>query len=139
MTPTPTTPSCCRTDGSTSSSPSTSRSSSAAASRVSTATWPRRTWPRTSCSDSCRSSTAPRPPDPEDVFTRFDDYAARFARGEAPALRGYLTRAGESAGELGRLVDAFLARASPPEPDEERVALARAWVEGQPPLLELRT
>jgi hypothetical protein len=76
---------------------------------------------------------------PEDVFTLFDDYAARFARGEAPDLRGYLTRAGESAGELGRLVDAFLARASPPEPDEERVALARAWVEGQPPLLELRT
>jgi hypothetical protein len=76
---------------------------------------------------------------PEDVFTLFDDYAARFARGEAPDLRGYLTRAGEGAGELGRLVDAFLARASPPEPNEERVALARAWVEGQPPLLELRT
>jgi hypothetical protein len=76
---------------------------------------------------------------PEDVFTLFDDYAARFARGEAPDLRGYLMRAGEGAGELGRLVDAFLARASPPEPDEERVALARAWVAGQPPLLELRT
>jgi hypothetical protein len=76
---------------------------------------------------------------PEDVFTLFDDYAARFARGEAPDLRGYLTRAGEGAGELGRLVDAFLARASPPAPDEDRVALARAWVEGQPPLLELRT
>jgi hypothetical protein len=76
---------------------------------------------------------------PEDAFTLFDDYAARFARGEAPDLRGYLTRAGEDAGELGRLVDAFLARASPPDPDEERVALARAWVEGEPPLLELRT
>jgi hypothetical protein len=76
---------------------------------------------------------------PEDVFTLFDDYAARFARGEAPDLRGYLTRAGDHAGELGRLVDAFLARASPTEPNEERVALARAWVEGQPPLLELRT
>ena len=76
---------------------------------------------------------------PEDVFTLFDDYAARFVRGEAPDLRGYLARAGEGAGELGRLVDAFLARAAPPEPNEERVALARAWVEGQPPLLELRT
>src|SRR6266550_1659482 len=64
-------------------------------------------------------------PMPEDVFTLFDDYAARFARGEAPDLRGYLTRAGEGAGELGRLVDAFLARASPPEPDEARHAAGR--------------
>jgi hypothetical protein len=75
----------------------------------------------------------------EDVFTLFDDYAARFARGEAPDVRAYLSRAGEGAGELSKLVDAFLARASPPEPDEDRVALARAWAEGQPPLLELRT
>ena len=40
--------------------------------------------------------------------------------------------------ELARLVDAFLAGSEPPPPDRERVELMRAWVRGEPPLLELR-
>lgn len=68
----------------------------------------------------------------------FEEYAARFARGERPDLREYLERAGEEAEELARLADAFLARVEPPEPDEEAVALAQAWLEGQPPLAALR-
>ena len=74
-----------------------------------------------------------------DVFALFDDYAARFARGEQPDAREYLSRAGEGADELAAMIDRWLAVAPPPPPGEESVALARAWVEGQPPLLELRT
>jgi hypothetical protein len=50
----------------------------------------------------------------DDVFTLFDDYAARFARGERPDARAYLARAGEGADELAGLMDAYLARAEPP-------------------------
>ena len=74
----------------------------------------------------------------EDVHALFDDYAARFARGERPDARAYLARAGAGAGELGRLIDGYLARAPAPPPSEDAVALARAWVQGQPPLQELR-
>ena len=69
----------------------------------------------------------------------FDDYAARFARGERPDARAYLARAGEGADELARLIEVYLERAPSPAPDEESVALTRAWVEGHPPLLALRT
>jgi hypothetical protein len=69
----------------------------------------------------------------------FEDYAARFARGERPDLREYLGRAGPKADKLAQLVDAFLMRAEPPAPDEETIALTEAWLTGQPPLVELRT
>ena len=74
-----------------------------------------------------------------DVSALFDEYAAAFARGEEPDLREYLARAGEGADELARLVEAFVATAPAAEPSEERVALTRAWAEGQSPLLEART
>lgn len=74
-----------------------------------------------------------------DVSALFDEYAAAFARGEDPDLREYLTRAGAGADELARLVEAFVATAPATEPSEERIALARAWAEGQSPLLEVRT
>jgi hypothetical protein len=74
----------------------------------------------------------------EDMDALFDDYVRRFARGERPDLRDYLTRAGERADELGGLVDAFLLRVPPPEPDEAGRALAEAWVKGDAPLVELR-
>jgi hypothetical protein len=74
-----------------------------------------------------------------DVFHLFDEYAARRARGERPDVREYLEQAGEDADELRDLVDAYL-RASPPSapPDEDQVAAFRAWIAGEPPLLELR-
>jgi hypothetical protein len=74
-----------------------------------------------------------------DVAALFDQYAAAFARGDEPDLREYLTRAGDGADELARLVEAFVAAAPAAEPSEERIALTRAWAEGQSPLLEVRT
>jgi hypothetical protein len=75
----------------------------------------------------------------EDVSRLFDEYAARYARGERPDARAYLERAGEGREELVTLLDRFLALAPAPEPDDDLVAMMRAWAEGEPPLLELRT
>lgn len=69
----------------------------------------------------------------------FDDYAARFARGERPEPRAYLARAGAGADELAQLIDGYLARASPPPPSEETVALTAAALRGRSPLVEART
>jgi hypothetical protein len=68
----------------------------------------------------------------------FDEWAARFSRGDRPDLREYLTRAGDGSEELAALADAWLARMEPPEPDEDAVALAQAWINGEPPILKLR-
>ena len=72
------------------------------------------------------------------VTELLDEFIVRYRRGEDPDLRDYLARAGERADELGLLVEGVLRAVPPPEPSEESVALARAWVAGQPPLLELR-
>ena len=69
----------------------------------------------------------------------FDEFAASFAGGRDPNLRELLERAGDEAPALAELVDAFLAGSPPPAPSEERVELMRAWVRGQPPIVELRT
>ena len=68
----------------------------------------------------------------------FDEFAVSFERGQRPDVRELLVRAGDDAGELAPLVDAFLAGAEPPPPEPERVELMRAWARGEPPLLELR-
>jgi hypothetical protein len=77
-------------------------------------------------------------PEPDVVTTLFDEWAVRFARGEQPDAREYLRRAGEGAEELSTLIDAYLLRADPPEPGEDAIALAQAWIRGEPPLLEAR-
>src|SRR3954469_21477147 len=64
-----------------------------------------------------------------------DEFAAAFARGEQPDVRGYLARAPE----LAPLIEAFLVRTEPPPPDEAQVALAEAWAEDASPLEALRT
>jgi hypothetical protein len=74
----------------------------------------------------------------EDVHELFDDYAARFARGDRPDARPYLARAGEGADELAALIDRYLEAVPPPAPDEEARAAAAAWLSGEPPLLALR-
>jgi hypothetical protein len=74
----------------------------------------------------------------DEVFELFDDYAARFARGERPDAREYLARAGEEADELAALIDRYLESAPAPAPHKDTRALAAAWIEGEPPLLELR-
>lgn len=68
----------------------------------------------------------------------FEDFAQRFVRGEGPDVRDYLRRADDRAEELGRLIDRYLASVAPSEPRPERVELMRAWLAGEPPLLELR-
>jgi hypothetical protein len=68
----------------------------------------------------------------------FDEWAARVARGERPDPREYLARAGAFADELARVMDAYLVAVPRREPTEETVELARAWVEGHSPLVELR-
>jgi AcrR family transcriptional regulator len=72
------------------------------------------------------------------VTTLFDEYAQRFARGERPDVREYLARAGEGAEELSRMIDGYLTRVPPPEPDEASRTLAAAWLQGRTPLVELR-
>ena len=68
-----------------------------------------------------------------------DEYRARFERGEHPDPRTYLERAGDQADLLREEIDAFLRRAPAPEPSDAAVRMMRAWAEGRPPLLELRT
>jgi hypothetical protein len=74
----------------------------------------------------------------DDVITLFDEYAARWARGESPDAREYLERAGPDADELAELLDRFLTSAPPGEPELELAASFAAWAAGEPPLLELR-
>ena len=76
---------------------------------------------------------------PERVDELFGEYAAAYARGERPAASEFLARSGGDADELAGLIDAFLARAPAPAPDETTVALFDAWQTGESPLLRLRT
>jgi hypothetical protein len=69
----------------------------------------------------------------------FNEYAAAYARGERPQAREFLARAGGQVDELAGLIDAFLARAPVPTPDEQTVELFEAWQAGESPLLRLRT
>jgi hypothetical protein len=75
---------------------------------------------------------------PEKLTSLFDEFATRYAAGEQPDAREYLERAGDGAGELARILDAFLQRAPAPEPDEEAVAMMGAWIAGEAPLVHLR-
>ncbi len=76
---------------------------------------------------------------PERVEELFGEYAAAYARGERPQAREFLARAGGQVDELAGLIDAFLARAPAPAPDEQAVELFEAWQAGESPLLRLRT
>ena len=72
------------------------------------------------------------------VLELFEEYVAAFAAGERPDLRAYLERAGDGREELAALVDRFLVWADAPEPDEDAVAIAQAWIDGEAPLVALR-
>jgi hypothetical protein len=74
----------------------------------------------------------------DDVFHLFDEFAASYARGERPDPRGYLVQAGEGHDELASMIERFVQATPPPPPSEETLAMVSAWVEGEPPLLELR-
>ena len=68
-----------------------------------------------------------------------DEFAVRYRRGESPNLREYLVRAGDEADSFARLVDALLQSVPAPAPSEESLTFAREWVEGESPLVSLRT
>lgn len=72
------------------------------------------------------------------VLELFDEFARRFARGEHPPVLEYVERAGDRGHELAAMLDRLLASAPPPPPPVERVEMMRAWIAGQPPILELR-
>jgi hypothetical protein len=73
------------------------------------------------------------------VSELLDEFVVRYRRGENPNVPEYLDRAGEHRDEFARLVEVVLQAVPPPQPSDEAVALARAWVEQQdPPLLVLR-
>ncbi len=74
----------------------------------------------------------------ERVEELFGEYASAYARGERPQAREFLARAGGQVDELASLIDAFLARAPAPTPDEHAVDLFDAWQAGESPLLRLR-
>ena len=68
----------------------------------------------------------------------FDEWAASYGRGENPDPLTYLERAGMHADELSELMDGFLRLAPRSQPAEETLLLARAWISGASPLVELR-
>ncbi len=68
----------------------------------------------------------------------FDEWAASFVRGENPDALSYLELAGAHADELAALMDGFLQFAPRGTPTDETLLLARAWVRGASPLVELR-
>jgi hypothetical protein len=74
----------------------------------------------------------------ERVDTLFDEFAARWARGERPDAAEYLDRAGKERQELALLLDRYLALAPAQEPDEQTVRFAELVEQGEPPLLAAR-
>lgn len=73
------------------------------------------------------------------VDTLFDEYAARWARGERPDTADYLDRAGKEREELAVLIDRYLAVAPAGEPDEATVLfLTEVYEHDEPPLLAAR-
>jgi hypothetical protein len=73
------------------------------------------------------------------VDTLFDEYAARWARGERPEAADYLDRAGAEREALAVMIDRYLAVAPAGEPDEATVRFLAEIYEGdEPPLLAAR-
>ena len=67
----------------------------------------------------------------------FDERAASYARGENP-IRRILSEPERTRMTCRGSWTAFLRLAPRHEPDEETLALARAWISGASPLVELR-
>ena len=68
----------------------------------------------------------------------FDEWAASYGRGENPDPLPYLERAGSHADDLSEAHGRLSPAAPRNEPTEETLVLARAWVSGASPLVELR-
>jgi hypothetical protein len=72
------------------------------------------------------------------VMRLVEEFAAARARGGRPDIVEYLQRAGDDAGEFGRLVEALVLAAPPPPPASEVVGEMEALLGAEPPLLALR-
>jgi hypothetical protein len=68
----------------------------------------------------------------------FEGFVEARERGEQPNVADLLAAAGPAAGELGRLIDAYLRMAPVQPPDEDTLVLMQARLAGNPPLLTLR-
>lgn len=68
----------------------------------------------------------------------FADYAAALARGQRPRAADYLDRAGGEAAALATMIERFLQAVPRPAATAEDSALLAAWLQHEPPLLELR-
>lgn len=75
---------------------------------------------------------------PNAVDELFADYAAALARGERPRTAEYLDRAGRGADELATMIERFLQAAPRRSATAEDSALLGAWLQNEPPILELR-
>ena len=75
---------------------------------------------------------------PSAVDELFADYAAALARGERPRAADYLDRAGAEADALATMIERFLQAVPRPAATAEDSALLAAWLQHEPPLLELR-
>jgi hypothetical protein len=72
------------------------------------------------------------------LFTLFDEFAVRRARGEHPDVRKFLERAGDQSDELSDLIDRFLQMAPAVAPDDATIAVMEAWIHNRAPLVDLR-
>ncbi len=68
----------------------------------------------------------------------FADYASAVARGERPRAADYLDRAGAGADTLATMIERFLQAVPRPAATADESALLAAWLQREPPLLELR-
>ena len=68
----------------------------------------------------------------------FAHYADALARGERPRAAEYLDRAGVDADALAAMIERFLQAAPRPAATAEDSALLGAWLQNEPPILELR-
>ena len=68
----------------------------------------------------------------------FAEYADALARGERPRAADYLDRAGAEADALARMFEGLHKATARPSATAEDSALLAAWLQHEPPLLELR-
>lgn len=75
----------------------------------------------------------------DDVLQLFEEFAARYAAGEAPDPGPYLDRAGERAERLAALIERHVEAAPLRTPGPDEIAALESWLErGEPTLLALR-
>lgn len=74
-----------------------------------------------------------------DVLQLFEEFAARYAAGEAPDPRPYLDRAGAHSDRLAALIERHVEAAPLRTPGPDEVAALESWLErGEPTLVTLR-